>query len=85
MRSILVKDFKHETEAYLWEESGDGSLDRMEFVDKNWWEHVRLSNGNPRSFCGTPNDILFIFDTPKERLEYETVLKKQLAERRGNR
>lgn len=78
MRRIDLRDWDRHSEAYVWVETGDGSLERIAFRMASWW--LRTTDG--RSWCSCPTDSVYLFDSAAERDATETEMRARLRGRR---
>jgi hypothetical protein len=63
--------------AYLWEETGNGSLRPVTGISRDWWIYA-----GGCSWCCTPDTTLYLFDSEEERRRIEEQMKRRLVNRR---
>ena len=79
MNIIAAKDFKPGSMAFLWEETGDGSLRKVSYIRSDWW----IVTGHC-SWCCTPDTYLYEFDNDADMIDAQKRFRAELAERRAN-
>ena len=81
MQTIQVKDFRPGMDAYLWEETGNGSLRKVDYI--RWPETDPWAVTGNCSWCVCGCDTLYVFDYPGERQMVEGELRRRLQLRLG--
>lgn len=77
MQTIQADQFKPGMLAYIWEETGNGSLRRVDYIRQDWW----IVTGHC-SWCCCPDTTLYVFDSAAERKQIEASLRHRLEVRR---
>lgn len=81
MKTIEAKDWDGKRAAWLWEETGDGSLAPVRYIRSDWWI-VTGTGVCQNSWCCHPGTTLYV-GTPEEAKGQEQVLRDNLKERRA--
>ena len=78
MRTLALKDFREDgPDAYLWEETGRGSLARIKYVTADCWAKTEYM-----SWCCCWDTPIYIFDSKQELDKIERDMRGQLTDRR---
>jgi hypothetical protein len=78
MQAVELRDWNSRLAAYLWEETGNGSLDLIESVRSDWW--VRAGGC---SWCCTPETLVYLFADKQSKDFFEKEMQHKLKERRN--
>ena len=75
-------------EAYLWQETGNGALDRVCYTRRDWWIVTVSKDSHTRSmfthsWCCCPDTTLYVCDSKPTRDALESALQSDLAARRA--
>lgn len=77
MRIIEARKWTPETYAFLWEETGHGSLRQVTSIRADWW----IVTGQC-SWCCSPDTLLFVPNDAAELKELEGQMQERLKKRR---
>lgn len=80
MKTIIAEKWMPGDLAYLWEETGNGSLRIVTYVGHDWW--IRTGGTCGASWCCCPDTTLYVFDTHDEFERINREMQRQLANRR---
>lgn len=77
MKIIMARDWKPGTQAYLWEETGNGALRLVTGIRRDYWIVTGYN-----SWCCCEDTRLYLCTDEAERAANEAELRRILSERR---
>ncbi len=78
MRKIKLREWRDGVNGYVWTHCGDGELYPVRSVSSDWW----IGTGG-QSFCSSPSDTVYVYDSHDERAAHLVTLRAELADNRA--